>query len=534
MLDLTGGNLTAYLLREVSEIVGKHPRFRNSGGQVSFSNNNSITIGNVQVIVKNISTQGTRLSPDYFMCTLRGQAILAKVSDADGSFVEWVEEVNPSLIDPGVYYIVVDSVVEKSQEVTLSVQKFLWREGHVKNTQGSLVHFSAGIDTTTVAVEDGASHTTVDFTPFKGYIILSQPVDTLSITYQSNPLVPGVDFWFERQSSVVIANSTIFGVQDIAVPTTFLTVVFTDQDGYQLVQGKDYTYVTPDNSIIRLAPWSPQGSKLTATGLMKLNPNSTLAIQPENILPIILQPGQTLAKGQTFIKTSQGDFTDADVIVRTDGAIQLPVVMAPGEWYDYEVRIDTGLTEGIIAKKQSLNRLQKVVLDQNQTELSRKDVIPGVWVAIGDSVVVGDQVAIIVSPVLTETYEVFGSKENLTFTIDVKANDLMTASELSELIKAEWTFRNRDNMEADGITIFEVAREQAGESRDASGTAASYTYSLNVTAACDWKGLVPLVNRVTDVQVTDSSSAAIDFFGKITYPARLQALGTQQFIPSYN
>jgi hypothetical protein len=121
-----------------------------------------------------------------------------------------------------------------------------------------------------------------------------------------------------------------------------------------------------------------------------------------------------------------------------------------------------------------------------------KDLVPGLWLAIGDLVTKDDQVAIIVSPTWTETYEVFGSKENLSFTLEVKSNDLTTSSEISELIKHRLLVQARTNMEADGITIFEVGRDQQGEQRDLSGTAPSYSYMLNVSAAADWKTFIPL------------------------------------------
>jgi len=67
----------------------------------------------------------------------------------------------------------------------------------------------------------------------------------------------------------------------------------------------------------------------------------------------------------------------------------------------------------------------------------RKLILPGLRLAIGDNVVVGDQCAIIVSPTLTETYEVFGSKENLSFTLEVKQMTCKQLSDLSEMLKRE-------------------------------------------------------------------------------------------------
>jgi len=550
MIDLTGGNLTAYLLREVSEVVGKHPRFRSSGGQVTFANN-TIAIGNVQCTVKNISTQGTRLSPDYFLFTQYGYAILAKLGDKEGMFCEWVQEVDTTLLDPGVYCLNVDEVSEKRQEVLLTCQKYEWRQGKVLNAKGSQVYFapqttfgsppfSVPINTSMLTVTDSALQP-VSFVVYSNYIQITSPVFSpliITLTYGSPAeqvvLRPFTDFWYQQYSTVVVKQTTTFGKQLVLVPETFISFTLTDQDGYTLVPYKDFIYpprsvTIPNPTVVELADFTPAGFTISANGVMKVDPRLASVVAAENIIPITLKPGQKLVPDQVFIRTDQGDIAPDQLITNADGSIQLPIVLGPGDCYSWEVRIDCGLTEGIIAKKNFVNRLQKVVHDQNGKELSRTDVAPGLWVAIGDRVEIGDQIAIIVSPTRTECYQVFGSKENLTFTLDVKANDLLTASELSELIKAEWTYRNRDSMEADGITIFEISREQTGEARDSSGTAPSYTYSLNVTAACDWKGFVPLVTRLTQIDIIDSAGNQ-PLFGNITYPARLQSLGAKQWV----
>jgi hypothetical protein len=159
-----------------------------------------------------------------------------------------------------------------------------------------------------------------------------------------------------------------------------------------------------------------------------------------------------------------------------------------------------------------------------------KDLVPGLWVAIGDLVMKDDQAAIIVSPTWTETYEVFGSKENLTFALEVKSNDLSTASEISELIKHRLLVQARTNMEADGITIFEVGRDQQGEQRDPSGTALSYSYMLNVSASADWKTFIPLVTRLISFDVNSAPHIA-GYPGKLNYSPRTKALGKFLFTP---
>jgi hypothetical protein len=141
-------------------------------------------------------------------------------------------------------------------------------------------------------------------------------------------------------------------------------------------------------------------------------------------------------------------------------------------------------------------------------------------------------VAIIVQPYTAETYEVYGSKENLTFTVDCRANDLQTASDLSELLRRELLIMRRTNMEADGITLFEASRSYVGLQRDLSGTAPQFVYSLTVSAMADWKVFVPLVTRLVTLEIT--STATVSSYGPgISLTPRVKVFGNTKFLESY-
>jgi hypothetical protein len=162
----------------------------------------------------------------------------------------------------------------------------------------------------------------------------------------------------------------------------------------------------------------------------------------------------------------------------------------------------------------------------------RSYVFPGLWLAFGDISVVGDQAAVIISPSLTETYQVYGSKENLTFTLEIKSNDLQTSSDLAEMIKQHLLITSRKNVESDGLTIFEATRDYVGESRDPSGTASNYIYNLTVSASADWKLYKPLVTRLVSFEITNQPTTG-NFAGNLQATPRMAAFGATMFIPSY-
>jgi len=253
--------------------------------------------------------------------------------------------------------------------------------------------------------------------------------------------------------------------------------------------------------------------------------------------------------------------------VNSDGTISLPVLLQPGDWYRYSLRINAGMFKAI-AEKGEINSLG--VVDPTTVEWAKLDankqlqpisnqwiaaadpsqlegviqasagkplldsagkrsyILPGLWLAFGDMAVVGDQAAVIISPTVTETYEVYGSKENLTFTLEIKSNDLQTSSDLAEMIKQHFLITSRANVEADGLTVFEATRDFIGESRDPSGTASNYIVNVTVTASADWKLYKPLVTRLVSFEITN------EYVGqKLTMTPRMKVYGTTMFIPDY-
>jgi hypothetical protein len=555
MLDLTGGNLIAYIRRIIEDAVSRSPRFRETLGEVTTPFNNLIQWKDAQVSIRDVSSAGNRLSPDYFMTKQYGRAILAKIEHHDGSFIEWLQEIDRTKQTPvaGTYYLNVDSVDDRDNRVRLTMEQFRWEEGKVTNAQGSLVYLAPGIDGTTLsgyvegrgspptplvtAVNDG-SFPTVTGSPMVPVDLLLSPrigyllTPTLSgLTLYAGsppaPLVPLVDYWYQQEVDQVIIASTVGGSEVANIPqgmvpvpgssppqemSTLVSFSLVDQTGYELQLGKDYAWYA-SNHWVELSAWTPAGMTITARTVVKANPLDVPGTNQEDILQAGVRPGESLAENQVFIHTAYGDYYSATV--DSNGTITLPRLLLPGEWCLWEVRILTGRGE-VEGRKYRTN----------------EQLIPGLRVAMGDNVVVGDQVAIIVSPDTCETYEVYGSKENIDFTLDVRSNDLQTSSDLSELLKQQLLVMRREDMEADGVTIFEARRSYRGTQRDLSGTAPQYVYSVSIAAMADWKVYVPLVTRLVRLEIT---STAVAGYGPAVTPTPIgRAFGVTGFVQSYS
>jgi hypothetical protein len=546
VIDLTGANLIAYLLRVVRATVSRNPRFQSTLGQVTHQSNNLIQYGDAQVTIRDVTSSGNRLSPDYFMTNQYGRAIVAKVENCDGSFIEWARETDKTGQTPeaGVYYFTIDAVNEKTNDVDVHIQKFRWVEGSYSNAVGSVAYLRKGIDGTTLTAKDAATGNTVSVEKYGDKIILLVPTQTLQLyDANNNLLTPLTDFWYQRSSPYVIIQSTVGGPEVANIPVPWVSFTLTDQSGYTLRPNIDWQFFGAN--FIQLSDWTPAGSTITANVVEKLDPSTTVGTNPENILQVGIRPNESLAEGQVIIHTSEGDSYSATA--NADGTVTLSQLLKPGDWLRWEVRIESDSTT-CRGKKYGLNGFWKTYWDAeapaptaenpnakgafafvtDPVTNQRVEAFPGIAVAIGDSVVVNDQAAIIVSPQTTETYEVYGSKENVNFTIEVRTNDLQTSSDISEAIRQELLIMGRQNMEADGLTIFEAPRSYRSQPRDSSGTAPSYTYTISVTAMADWKVFVPKVTRVTAFEIIESMYIP-DFSGKLQIVPRVSALGSTRF-----
>ena len=366
ILDLTGANLIGYLLRVIRDAVSRNPRFNSTLGEVTFQSNNMIQYRDVQITIRDVATSGNRLSPDYFMCNQYGRALVAKVENKEGTFIEWIKEIDTTGQTPtaGVYYLNINAVNEKTNDVDLTIQKFRWVEGKYYNAVGSVAYLRAGIDGTTLTAKDLVTGDSVAIEGFVNYVFLLVPTQTLQLYYpDATPLIPMVDYWYQRTESEVIIQSTVGGAEIANIPSglpvtgwvantvyaqnsfirdpkgdiQFATVSGTsgstspiwntspqgvttdgqvvwsnigeawisftlfDQDGYQLQQGKDWRYF--GKGFIQLSQWSPSGSTITATVVAKANPATVIGTNPENILQVGVKPNESLAPGQVFIHT---------------------------------------------------------------------------------------------------------------------------------------------------------------------------------------------------------------------------------------
>jgi hypothetical protein len=464
------------------------------------------------------------------MCTEHGHTVLAKLEGFDGVFIDWVQEnkiltnnrTSQSVLitpQPGVYYLNVDSVDEGTREVGLTVQTYTWATGKTPVGAGSGIYFSSTIDPLTVAPVDPTISFVIQGSVM--YITSYTTEQPLRLKTSSGLLVPNVDFWYVRQTSCILAQSTIGGNQIVTLPmSNFSKFSIIDQDGYELRNNIDFQFVSP--SLIQLSQWAPIGSTLTGTFTAPADPIITPVVASENLLPVpLLSADESVAVGQVVLRSSFGPvYTATNLVVAGDGSVWLKNLLQPGEKIIWEVRIDSGQSS-VVAKKLSAN----------------KNIIDGLTIGIGDMVNVGDQCAIMVSPNLTETYEVYGSKENVSFEIRVKANDRLTASDISSMIRSHLLVQGRQNMEANGLTIFEISRASMTEQKDLSGVTPSTTFTLNVLAAADWEYYLPLITRIgyfnIKISYGEVDSLSTDFPGKPVIMPRLTTLGAAQFVPYY-
>lgn len=514
MIDLTGAALSNFLLPELRNVVIRHPRFRKNAGTVVYAFSSLTNHNDVNIKLANINAAGTRLSPDLFMGTQIGRSTVAKIEDKEGLFIEWAQEVDvddKGLLQPGMYYLGVSAINEETGVVDLDLMKMDWKEYQQPHAAtGSIIHVSTHFraDELVLTGIDPDSYRVGGRT-----ITLLKYVADLDIAElgSGQALIAGVDYWVERDETIVIGTTT-GGEQDLVVPANYSHVEFVDQDGYVLAHPADYTWV--NDRVIRLTLITPSNLTISAVGTFKYDPKVVGFVDPENII-YAFDPNTPPVANQFLYRLMRGTFDYTNTVV-VDGNVCLTELQEPGDKLYWEVRLQGPLTSAQVRKCTVSSTL-----------------IPGMLVAIGDQVIEGDQAVVIVFPSAGETYELYGSKENVTFDIEVQTNDLNTSSELASDIRTSLLVRLRDRFETAGLTIFEISKVYRGEQKDSSGTGTRHTVALSVQAAADWEFRKPTVTRIADIQY-EGLHVINSFPGKPIILPRVHAFGVYRFVPSYS
>jgi hypothetical protein len=415
------------------------------------------------------------------MYNLWGKSVLAKMADKEGIFVEWIKELKGQPTIPGVYYLYLNKVDEQTRGVELIVKKFRSVEGKIPGqAKGSVIYFADNVDQTSLVLSDP----TVQYSQGLNCIILqSYTPGPLSISNAQGPLMRMTDYWIVTQQTIDLLT-TAGGTQVLELPSNWLSFTLMDKaQGYVMRPNVDYQAY---GNVIEFGTYTPAGRVISATFTATADPS--YPIHPENLLLSPLSDGEVLVPGQMKIITSAGNFNNSNLVLESSGYWLNPVLQ-PGyrcQWYgkieepDYTVE----------ASKMSTN----------------ENIIPGLLIAIGDKTYEGDEVGVIVTQDVTQTYEVYGSNEKISFTIKVTANDRDTVNDLAGMLKEALLVKSRDRHEMLGLTIYEASMSTTTEARDSSGVQSTTTKEINISAASDWRYFSPLVNRVFDIDIDISES----------------------------
>lgn len=470
----------------------------------------------LEIIILNPSSDGNRLSSDHYMATQVGKTLLAKIEDKDGLFIEHIQEIDRTLQNPeaGIYYFNIDSVDEATRKLTLTMEKLRWVNGTITNAEGSYITINPLISASQVGIRELAS-SQFYYMGNKVYInVFSNTLTPYNLSSLQN-LTPLTDYWVESYEEIPITSNTVSGQQMLPIPDmNYVYFDVVDQDDYVLRLNIDYTI---SDTYIRLSEWTPANQQLRMVGKFKRDPNIVSYVNKENVIDFKLELGQTIEENQFKAITSFNIYSFSDLTLALDGKYYLTNLLVPGSDMKWECRVNLGQSQ-LEAYKNSMNL----------------NLVPGVNIIIGDKTVVGDQVAMIVYPYINETYEIYGSKENIHFDISVRTNDMRTSSEIAGLIKEFLLVSGRERLETCGLTIFEISRSTNAESKnDGTGIMSTQTVTLSVSAAADWEVKKPLITRL---DTFDMTNVAFDY----AYPSKKVSInpigttyGSSRFLTSY-
>jgi len=119
--------------------------------------------------------------------------------------------------------------------------------------------------------------------------------------------------------------------------------------------------------------------------------------------------------------------------------------------------------------------------------------LPGVVLAFGKRAVKGGQVAVVVTPDRVDTANAFGGKFEITFDMDVIAQDPTQMEEIADFAVMHLWGQKKTPLEFEGIEIVDVSMGgETEETYDETGETFYYLASLSIQFRADWEIHVPL------------------------------------------
>lgn len=159
------------------------------------------------------------------------------------------------------------------------------------------------------------------------------------------------------------------------------------------------------------------------------------------------------------------------------GEIQLKVPLKPGQGVRGDYRYYAGERPPFVLQERQANW----------------QAIPGVVLAVGTRIEVGDVVGVVVEPVRRAAALEYGGRWELTADIDVFARDVHDQREITDATAMYLWAVLRSHLSSEGIEIQNVAMSGEGEEvYDENGDDYFYTASLSLTISTEWYLHFPL------------------------------------------
>lgn len=118
--------------------------------------------------------------------------------------------------------------------------------------------------------------------------------------------------------------------------------------------------------------------------------------------------------------------------------------------------------------------------------------IPGVVIAFGNKIPVGDRFAVVVTEDAQENYDVYGGQWEITLDLDVVATDVNEQEEIADRTAVYILGVLKTQLSDDGIELSRISLGgESEEIRDENGDDYFYNSSMSVTMTTNWEFYVP-------------------------------------------